>query len=63
MTAKPAECTHLVVPHLVRTEKFLCALAVAPFILTAEWAIKSVAAKRLLGRSIILLPSEIQLMV
>ncbi|KAG6916328.1 hypothetical protein DXG01_007310 [Tephrocybe rancida] len=48
MTIKPSECTHLLAPHLVRTEKFLCALATAPFILTAKWAIESAAAKKLL---------------
>ncbi|KAG6888376.1 hypothetical protein C0995_008814 [Termitomyces sp. Mi166 len=48
ITVKPSECTHLLVPHLVRTEKFLCALASAPFILTEKWAIESAAAKKLL---------------
>jgi len=45
---RPAECTHLLVPQLVRTEKFLCAMAVAPFILKEEWALESAAAKYLL---------------
>ncbi|KAF8877711.1 hypothetical protein BD779DRAFT_1677212 [Infundibulicybe gibba] len=48
MTMRPSECTHLIVPHLVRTEKFLCALAVVPHILTEQWALKSAAAKKLL---------------
>ncbi|TFK70491.1 hypothetical protein BDN72DRAFT_958770 [Pluteus cervinus] len=46
-TSKPSECTHLVVRNLVRTEKFLCALAVAPHILTADWVKVSIAAKAL----------------
>ncbi|KAJ7350687.1 BRCT domain-containing protein [Mycena albidolilacea] len=38
VTNRAAECTHLIVHHLVRTEKFLCALAGAPYIVTKEWA-------------------------
>ncbi|KZT00911.1 uncharacterized protein LAESUDRAFT_731846 [Laetiporus sulphureus 93-53] len=48
MTTKPAECTHLVVKSLVRTEKFLCAMAVAPYILNEKWLLASAARKRLL---------------
>lgn len=48
MTTRPSECTHLLAPQLVRTEKFLCALVVAPFILTEKWAIQSAAVKKLL---------------
>ncbi|KAJ6631463.1 hypothetical protein B0H10DRAFT_2207120 [Mycena sp. CBHHK59/15] len=48
ITSRASECTHLIVPGLVRTEKFLCALAAAPFILTHEWAVDSVAAGKLL---------------
>ena len=48
MTSRPSECTHLLAPQLVRTEKFLCALVVAPFILTEKWATRSAAAKKLL---------------
>ncbi|KAL0949407.1 hypothetical protein HGRIS_009469 [Hohenbuehelia grisea] len=47
-TTKYSECTHLVVSHLVRTEKFLCALAMAPHIITKEWAVDSAKAKTLL---------------
>ncbi|KAF8647813.1 hypothetical protein AX16_006533 [Volvariella volvacea WC 439] len=47
ITTRAVECTHLIVPHLVRTEKFLCALAVAPYILTEKWIRDSVAAKKL----------------
>ncbi|KAF3939451.1 hypothetical protein ABW19_dt0203440 [Dactylella cylindrospora] len=32
-----AHMTHLSAPHLVRTEKFVCALARAPVIVTAKW--------------------------
>lgn len=35
--ADPASCTHLAAPHMVRTEKFCCALAKAPIIVTTEW--------------------------
>ncbi|KAG6829223.1 hypothetical protein H0H87_012209 [Tephrocybe sp. NHM501043] len=48
ITIKASECTHLIAPHLVRTEKFICALAGAPFILTEKWITDSVAAKKLL---------------
>jgi hypothetical protein len=51
MTTRPTQCTHLLAPHLVRTEKFLCALATAPYILEASWATNSASAKRLLRRS------------
>lgn len=33
----PASCTHLAAPHMVRTEKFCCALAKAPIIVSTEW--------------------------
>ncbi|KAI0820066.1 hypothetical protein BC628DRAFT_1399403 [Trametes gibbosa] len=45
---KPSECTHLLVKNVVRTEKFLCALATAPYVLSEKWAVTSVAAKKLL---------------
>ncbi|KAJ7251513.1 hypothetical protein B0H12DRAFT_1119330 [Mycena haematopus] len=43
-----SECTHLVAPGIVRTEKLLCALAAGAFIVSEKWAIDSVAAKKLL---------------
>ncbi|KAJ7496761.1 hypothetical protein FB451DRAFT_202760 [Mycena latifolia] len=43
VTARPTECTHLIVEKLLRTEKFLCALAGAPFILMKQWAEDSAA--------------------
>jgi hypothetical protein len=43
------KCTHLVVQKIGRTEKFLCAMAVAPFIVTEEWVSESAKAGRLLG--------------
>ncbi|KAJ7736891.1 hypothetical protein B0H16DRAFT_1326401 [Mycena metata] len=46
-TTRATECTHLIVPHLVRTENFLCALTSAPFILRREWAVDSAAAEEL----------------
>ncbi|KAI0278529.1 hypothetical protein BC826DRAFT_649275 [Russula brevipes] len=45
---KPSECTHLVVKTLARTEKFLCAMAVAPYVVTEKWVRDSIAAKKLL---------------
>lgn len=45
---KPSECTHLVVKSVVRTEKFLCAMATAPYILNEKWAVISAASRKLL---------------
>lgn len=48
IASRARDCTHLLAKHIGRTEKFLCAMAGAPFIVTEEWAIKSAAAKSLL---------------
>ncbi|KAL4242530.1 hypothetical protein ABKN59_011898 [Abortiporus biennis] len=48
-TTKPSECTHLVAKSLVRTEKFLCAMAVAPIILTDKWVMACVSTKQILA--------------
>ncbi|KAH9931350.1 uncharacterized protein B0H18DRAFT_991337 [Fomitopsis serialis] len=48
MTTKPSECTHLVARNLVRTEKFLCAMAHAPHILNEKWLLASYSVKELL---------------
>ncbi|EEB95820.1 hypothetical protein MPER_05153, partial [Moniliophthora perniciosa FA553] len=48
VASKPWDCTHLVVKQLVRTEKFLCAVAAGASIVTEKWAIDSAAAKKLL---------------
>ncbi|KAH9892440.1 hypothetical protein C8Q73DRAFT_698027 [Cubamyces lactineus] len=45
---KPTECTHLLVRSIVRTEKFLCAVAVAPYVLGEHWAIRSATVRKLL---------------
>lgn len=45
---KPSECTHLVVKSLARTEKLLCAMAVAPHFVTERWVRDSITAKRIL---------------
>ncbi|KAF8627919.1 hypothetical protein AX15_004169 [Amanita polypyramis BW_CC] len=58
MTSHATECTHLIAPKIVRTEKFLCAIASAPFVLTEEWAIRSAAAKKLLPEKSFLLQDE-----
>ena len=47
-TTKPAECTHLVCRNLVRTEKFLCAMATAPYVVSEKWATTSAAIKTFL---------------
>ncbi|KAF5393226.1 hypothetical protein D9757_000723 [Collybiopsis confluens] len=46
---KPSECTHLIAPKILRTEKFLCALAVSPCILTEQWVHDSIRANALLA--------------
>ena len=45
---RPDECTHLVVKTLARTEKLLCAMAVAPAVITERWVRDSIAARKLL---------------
>ncbi|KAJ6593333.1 hypothetical protein B0H19DRAFT_17663 [Mycena capillaripes] len=58
VTNRATECTHLVVPKIVRTEKFLSALAGAPFILTREWAVDSAAADALMPEEDYLLQDD-----
>ncbi|KAF7297862.1 hypothetical protein HMN09_01007000 [Mycena chlorophos] len=48
VTSKATECTHLITTGVVRTEKFLCALAYSPYILTEAWATESADAGELL---------------
>ena len=48
IVTKPAECTHLLVRSVVRTEKFLCAMAVAPYVLSSKWAEMSAANRKIL---------------
>ncbi|KAJ6625562.1 BRCT domain-containing protein [Mycena sp. CBHHK59/15] len=48
VTTQVTECTHLIAPNVVRTEKFLCALGLGAFILSDRWAIESAAANKLL---------------
>ncbi|KAG2126475.1 hypothetical protein BD769DRAFT_1357854 [Suillus cothurnatus] len=48
MTTKPNDCTHLVTKGIVRTEKFLCAIASSPFVLTEGWVNSSVRTGKLL---------------
>jgi len=43
------ECTHLIVNRIARTEKFLCAMAVSPFIVSEEWAKACASQKQILG--------------
>ncbi|KAI0318294.1 hypothetical protein OF83DRAFT_1116811 [Amylostereum chailletii] len=48
LATAPKDCTVLIVSHLARTEKFLCAMAVAPFIVHERWVKASVLQKTLL---------------
>ncbi|KAI6121288.1 hypothetical protein F5141DRAFT_999256, partial [Pisolithus sp. B1] len=48
MTAKPTDCTHLVARGIVRTEKFLCAMSVSPYVLKEEWVNVSIQSGKLL---------------
>ena len=50
-TSKASDCTHLIASGVVRTEKFLCAIAVGAYILKREWAIESAKANKLLRES------------
>lgn len=50
-TTKPLECTHLVARAIVRTEKFLVAMAVAPHIVTDKWVEVCVSKKKIMRRS------------
>lgn len=58
-TEKPLECTHLIAGAFGRTEKLLCSIAVAPFILRDEWLTKSSAKGRLLRKFVVLLRARI----
>ncbi|KAF8150492.1 hypothetical protein K438DRAFT_1865499 [Mycena galopus ATCC 62051] len=58
VTNRATECTHLLVPHLVRTEKFLCALTAAPYILTKEWALDSAKNEELMPEEDYLLQDD-----
>ncbi|OAX40254.1 hypothetical protein K503DRAFT_714884 [Rhizopogon vinicolor AM-OR11-026] len=48
MTTRPNDCTHLIAKGIVRTEKFLCAIAISPFVLTERWVDSSIRAGKLL---------------
>ncbi|KAM0745911.1 hypothetical protein T439DRAFT_384532 [Meredithblackwellia eburnea MCA 4105] len=54
-TEEPKEVTHLVVKGISRTEKFLCSLANAPFIVTKEWINSSIKSGELLDEQPFLL--------
>lgn len=47
-TTKPSECTHLVARSIVRTEKFLCAMAVASRVVSVNWVEMCIAKKMIL---------------
>ncbi|KZS91831.1 hypothetical protein SISNIDRAFT_456412 [Sistotremastrum niveocremeum HHB9708] len=44
LAQKPTTCTHLIVRHIGRTEKFLCAMANGPFIVEKAWITDSIKA-------------------
>lgn len=44
----PGDCTHVVMKNLQRSEKLLCAMPVARYIVTEKWAIECAKARRLL---------------
>ncbi|KAK2464910.1 hypothetical protein APHAL10511_002986 [Amanita phalloides] len=58
LTTHATECTHLIAPKIVRTEKFLCAIPHGPFIISQDWATRSAAAKKLLPEKSYLLRDE-----
>jgi len=58
-TTRPSECTHLIAQGVVRTEKFLCALAMRSYILSEKWAIASADAKNLLPEKDFLLKDKV----
>lgn len=45
----PGTCTHLAAPHIVRTQKFICALARAPIILSTSFVDQCLAKNELLS--------------
>lgn len=46
-------CTHLAAPHILRTEKFLCALAYAPTVVSLKWVYDSLEKDTVLGMSLL----------
>ncbi|KAG9311151.1 hypothetical protein JVU11DRAFT_8217 [Chiua virens] len=58
MTTKPTDCTHLIAKGLIRTEKFLCAMSVSPYILTKEWPNASAKSGKLLPENNYLLSDD-----
>ena len=43
-------CTHLAAPQILRTEKFLCALAYAPTVVSLEWVSSCIEQDTILGK-------------
>ncbi|KAH7883429.1 hypothetical protein F5I97DRAFT_1905100 [Phlebopus sp. FC_14] len=48
MTTQPTGCTHLIAKGVVRTEKFLCAMSVSPYVLREDWAHESISKGKIL---------------
>lgn len=49
ITQDPAKCTHLAAPHIVRTQKFICALAYAPVVLSTHFVEQCLAENKKLS--------------
>ena len=49
ITKDPAKCTHLAAPHIVRTQKFICALAYAPIVLSTDFVVQCLAENKKLS--------------
>ncbi|KAL1920481.1 uncharacterized protein VTP21DRAFT_858 [Calcarisporiella thermophila] len=58
MAKVPHECTHLIAHHVARTEKFLCAMSVAHFILSDDWVKDSISHGRLVDEESYLLKDK-----
>ena len=49
LMSEGGHCTHLAAPHILRTEKFLCALAYAPIVVSLKWVQDSLEKDTVLG--------------
>ena len=56
LTTRPEECTILVAEHIGRTEKFLCSMASARYIVSKDWAAKCVSERQILRKYRMSLP-------
>ena len=49
MTERGRECTHIVLPRVTRTVKFLCGISVCEHVVTPAWVESSVREGRFVG--------------